>query len=62
MPSLQSTLGYSKPSDRRKRLLEEEDDLNFDDRGDFSRGLAAGIDQTQALGGERLSLARICHR
>ena len=43
MPSIQTTLGYDAPLKARKK----EDD----ERGDFSRGFAAGIDQTQALGG-----------
>ena len=43
MPSIQTTLGYNAPLKARKK----EDD----DRGDFSRGFAAGVDQTQALGG-----------
>jgi hypothetical protein len=43
MPSIQTTLGYNAPLKARKK---EEDD-----RGDFSRGFAAGVDQTQALGG-----------
>ena len=48
MPSLQSTLGLGKPRDRN---LVEDEDLEFEESSNFARGLSAGIDQTQALGG-----------